>query len=518
MRRRGDDGRALATVMFTDIVGSTELASELGDVHWKEVLATHHGVVRKTLKRYNGKEVDTAGDGFFATFTRPADAIRCASDIIDQLRAIGIHIRAGVHMGEVEQMGAKVGGIGVHIGARVASKAEADEILVSSTVRDLVAGSDIRFGERGVHDLKGVPGEWRLFRVDKELTGDVPDRPLVSAPAAREARKQGVPRPALIVGLVVLVVLAVVGVLAIVLGKGGSSNVVAIPGPNTVSKIDIKSNRFAGTVDVGRTPTDIAVGGGSVWALNSDDLTMSRVDEKTIKASGGARAMSGPPTGIAYGAGSLWVTTQFGQSQPGQAGAVLRINPGEPGSGKRIEVGNGVSAITFGDGSVWAVNEITNTLIQIDPDADAVTATLHVGNNPKAVAAAGGAVWVANALDNSVWKIDEKTMKVVGKFTVGPSPTGLAIDGSNVWVASQTSNTVRKLDANSGTTIATVSVGAQPTAIAAARGVVWVSDDAGHLVERIDAATAKVVARLKVSGSPAGIAIDDSGVWVAVHE
>src|SRR5947208_12585460 len=215
MRRRGDDGRALATVLFTDIVGSTELASELGDVHWKQVLATHHGVVRKTLKKYNGREVDTAGDGFFATFARPADAIRCASDIIDQLRDIGIHIRAGIHMGEVEQMGAKVGGIAVHIGARVAAKAGDSEILVSSTVRDLVSGSDIRFGERGSYDLKGVPGEWRLFAVDHELKVDAPSKPLVEAPQAKAARRRTL--PAVAVGVSAALVVAIVLILVLVL-------------------------------------------------------------------------------------------------------------------------------------------------------------------------------------------------------------------------------------------------------------------------------------------------------------
>jgi len=516
MRRRGDDGRALATVMFTDIVGSTELAAELGDEHWKQVLATHHGVVRMNLKSHNGREIDTAGDGFFATFARPADAIRCASDIIDQLRAIGIHIRAGIHMGEVEQMGAKVGGIGVHIGSRVASKATADQILVSSTVRDLVAGSDIRFAEEGVYDLKGVPGEWRLFSIDRELKGEVPDRPLVEAPAAREARKQGVPRVAVIAGLAVLIVLALVGVLALVLGRSGESSVVAVPGANTVSKIDVRSNKFAGTAAVGQTPTDIGIGGGSVWVINSADLTLSRVDAQTGKAIGSPRALSGPPTGVAYGAGAVWVTTGFGQSNS-DPGAVLRIDPTEPGGGRRIVVGSGVQAIAFGDGAVWVANSINNTVSHIDPQSNAVDATIKVGNNPQALVVGGGFVWVANTLDNSVWKIDEKTNRVVGRFTVGTAPTSLALDGSTLWVSSETGNSVRKVDASSGTSIATIDVGAQPTDIAAAGGAVWISDDAGHLVERIDAASAKVVSRLRVAGSPSGIDADGTLVWVAVH-
>ena len=513
MRRRGDDGRTLTTVLFTDIVGSTELASELGDLHWKQVLATHNGVVRKTLKRYNGREIDTAGDGFFATFARPADAIRCASDIVDQLRAIGIHIRAGIHMGEVERMGAKVGGIGVHIGARVASKAGADEILVSSTVREIVAGSDIRFGERGLHDLKGVPGEWRLFAVDRELAGEAPARPLIEAPAARHARRRTVPLSIVGAGIGLLVIVAV---LLVVLTPSGGSNVVAVPGPNTVSKIDARSNHFSGTAMVGQRPSGLAVGVGSVWVINSDDLTLSMVVEKDVKAGDSTRALSGPPTGIAYGAGAVWVTTQFGQST-GEPGAVVRIDPGEPGGGRRIEVGDGVAAIAFGDGAVWFANEIKNTVSSIDPASNGVTATIPVGSDPTAVAVGGGSVWVANTLDSSVWKIDEKTDRVVGKFTVGSPPTSLAIDGSTLWVASQTANTVLKLNATTGTTITTVAVGAQPTALAAGGGNLWVADDAGHLVERIDERSATVVAHLRVDGSPSGVAVSGSVVWVTVQ-
>jgi len=514
MRRRGDDGRALATVLFTDIVGSTELASELGDVHWKQVLATHHGVVRKTLKKYNGREIDTAGDGFFATFARPADAIRCASDIIDQLREIGIHIRAGIHMGEVEQMGAKVGGIAVHIGARVASKAGDSEILVSSTVRDLVSGSDIRFGERGSYDLKGVPGEWRLFAVDHELKGDSPSKPLVEAPQAKAARRRTL--PAVAVGVSAALSLAIVLILVLVL-KSSTSNVVAVPGPNTVSMIDARSNRFAGTLDVGTSPADATAGGGSIWVLNTSDSTFSRVDSSTQKVLSAARSVSGTPTGVAFGAGSVWVTTEFG-STSGNPGAVLRYDPVGGPPKKVIEVGDGVAAIAFGDGAIWVTNTITNTLSRIDPDADAIVSTLKVGNNPKAVVAGGGSVWVANTLDNSVWKIDESTGKVTSRVTLLSPPTALALDGTTLWVVSETGNTVSKVDTSSGTTVATISVGAQPLAIVAGTGGVWVAADQGHEVERIDAGRGTVVARLRVNGSPAGIAMDGARVWVTVSK
>jgi class 3 adenylate cyclase len=157
--------RVLATVLFTDIVGSTERAAELGDSTWKRLLERHHALVRRHLAAFRGEEVDTAGDGFFATFDGPARAISCACAVRDEVRALDLEIRAGLHTGECELVGDKVAGIAVNVGSRVASLAEPGEVLVSSTVKDLVAGSEIEFEERGEHELKGVPGTWRLYAV-----------------------------------------------------------------------------------------------------------------------------------------------------------------------------------------------------------------------------------------------------------------------------------------------------------------------------------------------------------------
>jgi class 3 adenylate cyclase len=157
--------RVLATVLFTDIVGSTDLAARLGDKRWHALLEQHHRLVREQLSRFRGREIDTAGDGFFATLDGPARAIRCATTIRDRLRDLGLTVRAGLHTGEVELMGDKVGGIAVHTGARVSAQAGPGEVLVSRTVVDLVAGSGIIFEDRGEHRLKGVPGLWRLFAV-----------------------------------------------------------------------------------------------------------------------------------------------------------------------------------------------------------------------------------------------------------------------------------------------------------------------------------------------------------------
>jgi pimeloyl-ACP methyl ester carboxylesterase/class 3 adenylate cyclase len=164
-RRAREAERALATVLFTDIVGSTETAARLGDSRWRDLLERHDATVRRELAVHRGREVKTMGDGFLATFDGPARAIRCAVAIRDELRQTGIEMRAGIHTGEVDLIGTDVGGMAVNIGARVGALGDAGEVLVSSTVRELVVGSGIDFADRGSHELKGAPGEWRLFAV-----------------------------------------------------------------------------------------------------------------------------------------------------------------------------------------------------------------------------------------------------------------------------------------------------------------------------------------------------------------
>ncbi len=164
--------RVLATVLFTDIVGSTKKAVELGDRAWRELLERHHALIRRELVRFRGAELDVAGDGFFARFDGPARAVRCACAITESVRDLGIEVRAGLHTGECEVIEGKVGGVAVHIGARVAKQAEPGEVLVSSTVKDLVAGSGLRFRERGAVELRGVDEEWRLFAVEKQGASD----------------------------------------------------------------------------------------------------------------------------------------------------------------------------------------------------------------------------------------------------------------------------------------------------------------------------------------------------------
>jgi class 3 adenylate cyclase len=165
VRRGVDPDRLLTTILFTDIVGSTDKAAEIGDRRWHDLLDHHHELARAELSRFGGREVSTTGDGFFATFDRPISGVRCALAMVEAIGSIGLQVRAGVHTGEVEVRGADLGGLAVHIGARVMGRADPGEVLVSSTVKELLAGSGLAFEDRGQHELKGVPDTWHLYGV-----------------------------------------------------------------------------------------------------------------------------------------------------------------------------------------------------------------------------------------------------------------------------------------------------------------------------------------------------------------
>lgn len=182
-RTAPDVDRVLTTIVFTDIVGSTERAAELGDRRWHALLDAHDSAVREQLERFKGVEVKTTGDGFLASFDGPARAIRCCAAVVEAVRSLGLEVRVGVHTGECERRGNDLGGLAVHIASRVGAAAGASEILVSSTVRDLVLGSEIEFEDRGAHSLKGVPGTWDLLAVSRGTGAEAGRRPVLDAPA-----------------------------------------------------------------------------------------------------------------------------------------------------------------------------------------------------------------------------------------------------------------------------------------------------------------------------------------------
>jgi YVTN family beta-propeller protein len=530
MRRRPPaPERLLATVLFTDIVGSTELAARLGDRRWREVIARHHAVVRRQLKRFGGRELDTAGDGFFATFERPAPAIHCACAIVDGLQSLGISIRAGIHMGECEVMGGKVGGIAVITGARVMGSGGPGDVLVTSTVRDLVAGSGLQFADRGTHELKGVPGQWHLLEVEWERQAPPAGTALVETIAkafpgpAGEGERPGRRRTILLPGIVALVLAAsAVGVFMI---RGGGKVAEILPEPNTVARIDTSTNRFIIDVPVGELPEGVAIGEGSVWVVARDRI-LYRIDPESghvinrIGLTG-----TGIPTGIAVGEGAVWVA--LGLDAPRQS--LLKISPKDYAIDPIAIEGSAVEMVAVGGGAVWAVSSIDNFLSKIDPTTNSVAkrvclgelGDVCIGHQPVALTFSEGTLWVANALDASVWRIDPNSLGLteeeIPKIDLKDAPSGLAVGSGRLWVISRMSNSLTVIDAGTKGTIATITLGKGPVGVAVDVDAVWIAEASGQEVVRIDPRTTDFSGRIPVPAGPDQIAVGMGMVWVTIH-
>ncbi len=509
----------LRAVLFTDVVGSTELARELGDERWSRLLEAQRRIVREQLRTNRGREVDTAGDGFFAVFDGPADAVRCAFAAARKVQDIGLDIRAGVHFGEIETSGNDAHGIVVHTGARVMSKAGAAEVLITQTVKELVAGARFEVAERGVFDLKGVPGTWTLFdvvavedearpdSVETEGGAERRDRATVAEPARRSRRWIALTAAALLIA-------AAIG--GFLLTRNGGT---VVPGVNTVAEIPAGGDGFSREIDAGGTPDGVAAGEGAIWVINQADGTVQRIDPSTADPIIATKSTLGPPTGVAAGEGYAWITTGFGTAGGGGTGALYRFDPSTNDVMKVPGVPGG-KAIAVGDGSIWIADDVNDRVIRIDPKTNDV-ATIKVGAQPVAIAVGPGSqspVWIANAVDHTVSRIDPSTNRAE-PFDVKTAPSGIAVDAKgNVWVTSAIANTVTRLDAT-GHAVSTIGgVPTGPTAVVAAGDAVWVGAVAGHAVVRIDPATNNVIETLAVSGSPSSLAIDPEGnLWVTVR-
>ena len=511
-RRPQTKQRLLTTVLFTDIVGSTQRAAELGDRRWRQLLTRHHSMVRRLLKRYGGREIDTAGDGFFATFDQPAQAIECAVAIERAVRPLGIEVRAGVHMGEVEVTVDKVAGIAVHIGSRVMSTAGPGEVLVSNTVRDLLSGSEFRFEDRGTRELKGIPGEWRLAAVT-----EVPrlEEEEIAEEAATPPRRRGVPLP-LIVALALAVVAVVI--IAVVATRGvGPASGLRSPTVNSVARINPSGTKIVGGIPVGRTPIAIAAGDGKVWVANFDDGTVQSIDPSDNEASSAiGLGFDQAPSGIAVGGGYVWITSST-------TGFLYRVDPAQSHAIVPVKLGVGVNGVAYGEGSVWVADGVRDAVLRIDPaNPQSQAEALHLaGSKPAGIAVGAGSVWVAESLKGVVARIDPTQMKVVATVPLleGGNPGQVAFGEGFVWVTETQKNAVFRIDprVNQGTTI--TGVGTGPTGIAAGDGFAWVANSRDGTVAKIDTKTARVVARYQLGSelSPDGVAVTADAVWVTVH-
>jgi streptogramin lyase len=492
--------------MFTDIVGSTELAARLGDRGWKALVARHNSLVRRELKRFSGRELDTAGDGFFVMFERPAQAIDCAWAIIDALRPLDIDIRAGIHMGEVEVMGGKVGGIAVHAASRVLGLAKPGQIYVTGIVHDVVAGSDIRFADQGTHELRGVPGEWRVFAVEEAAT----DRALpVEEPSDPTAqRRNWTP----ILAALAVGGLATAGVIAIVLASSAPPPPPVVPHANSVVRIDGDSRGFTSLVEIS-DPTDMAADAGAVWVISQGARTLNRVDTATRAVT--PIGLPATPTGIAIGGGAVWMTAGFGNA--GGSGSIMRVGLDSRTIEPSVALGDGVEGIAEGAGQMWVTNRVRNTLTRIELSTRAVSGEMEVGQQPEAVIVAEGSVWVANVADRTIWRIDPLTLATASEITLADSPSDMALCFGRLWVSSVPGNSVRVLDLATNSLQTTLSMAGAPRAVACGPDAVWVTVTSSEVV-RIDPEAPADFEHIAAAAAPEDVVVDGDGVWVSIRE
>ncbi len=505
--------RFLTTVVMTDIVGSTEHAAELGDEGWRELVQLHHSVVRAALRRFGGRELDTAGDGFFAIFDAPAAAVDCVLEASRQVRELGLEIRAGVHVGEVEQMGGKVAGITVPVAARIMAGAEPGVVLVSSTVRDLAAGSGLTFEDRGVRQLKGVPGEWHVYAVSRsgqeaqEGTESARERRAVAVRTAR-SRPIWQRRPRL-VGAGVTAVAVVLGVTGLLIMKPWQPPALAGVPEDSVGVIDVARGEIVSSVAVASRPGGIAIGDGQAWITNTGSDTVSVIDLATRLI---AREIDvgRSPAGIAVAGGSVWVANS-------DARTVSRINTTTMRVVDEIEVCNAPFAMAAGVDAVWVTCLGDSTVVRVDAITGELARPVPVGAGPVAVAAADEGVWVASADEGAVTQIDPATGVVLAAPISLPSrPTAVAIGAGWVWVAG-TDGTVARIDAQQSRVIETVDVGGSPAALAADADGVWIADRHGSVVRLDPADPGAEPRRIATGGAPEALAIEDASVWVAAR-
>jgi class 3 adenylate cyclase/streptogramin lyase len=532
----------LTTVLFTDIVGSSEVAAELGDRRWKVLLSLHHGLVRRDLRRFGGRELDTAGDGFFASFDNPGNAIRCAASIVRSVQDLGIEVRSGLHLGQAEIVGRKLGGGAVHIGARTMAQAGPAEVLVTGGLKDVLAPADFTFEDRGSHVLKGVPGEWRLFRVAAV------DRPL-PAPLETEvaaARRAAVQAPPLwrrrYVPAIAAAAVVVAGVVttALVLRRGGPAqgNHAAIP-PHALLLLDTESGNVLASLAIGDPqpppplgagggrypgpgPRAVAAGEGSIWVTNGGGDSVLRIDP--LRRVGEPIRISGGPNDVVVGPDAVWVTTTDGN--------LWRIDPGtnqatttDISEVARIPMGiavdeRGLVYITA-LGCQICPQDFIATLTKVDPSTGSVIAIPVPAHYPtSSVIATDGSLWLTAG--SEVWRLDPATGKVLTKVRIEEGLGDLAADpsGSSIWVTTISSGgrvgRAIQIDASTGHIIGGQPIGCCPGAIAIGEGYVWVTNSIDGTIQRISLVTGDVAPPISVGKGVDGIAVGLGGVWVTI--
>ena len=481
------------TVLFLDVVGSTALATELGDARWRVVLTRFRATVRQELKRNGGREQDTSGDGFFATFAEPVQALRGAAAITAAVQQIGLDVRSGIHTGEVEEVDGTLGGIGVHIGARAMALAGPAEVMVTSTVKELVAGSGATFEDAGEHELKGVEGSWRLQRLKSiEIALPPPLAREVSAErlaglAPRDRRRRW------LVATVAAVLLAAAVVAGGILATRGSSTP---PGKITLLQLDPHSGNVVRTIRDGTLGcpcgANLFAVDGTLWergGMNGDRIVVRDMSSGQVQRV--TRAPAGSIDG-AVGFGSIWllrsVVVAKGAYGVPVINGVQRLDElsGRPVARIRLEGDLTNGTMVVGDGAV-RVLQGDGTLDRIDPATNRVTGRFDTGAfETSIVLPTGGKVWICECEYHEVLRYDPGTRHGT-TFHFDEQPWHLVEirtpQGPTLWLMDQQGATLTQIDPRTGKPKQPLGLSGHPTQAVQLGDSIWVA--AGRFVDRI---------------------------------
>jgi YVTN family beta-propeller protein len=493
----------LLTFLIADVRGYTRFTQDHGDEEGAKVAARFAELARESITELGGRLIELRGDEALAFFGSARQAIRAAVGLQSRFRervdgepvfplAIGI----GLDAGEAVPIEGGFRGGPLNLAARLCSLAAPGQILASETVTSLARRVDgIRFVPRRPVRLKGLERPVRAIEV-------VPETPLPPFPQAAAVRRRLTPaRLALLAAAATAIAGAVVGLM---ISRSNGSEGLARISENAAGLIDPDGNRISAEVALGRGPTAIAVGGGSVWVGNSLDGTISRIDANTRQVT--TIDAGGEPVGLAFGEGSLWVTTVPGRS-------VSQIDPGRNRLLRRFEIGNGPRGVAVGFGDVWIATALDGALVRLDLATGAVVKRIPVGPNPTGVATGGNAVWVTSEDSGTVVRIEPRSGTVQKPINVGNGPGAVAVGAGAVWVANRRDDTVSRVDPATDSVTETIGVGKTPSAVAIGAGAVWVANSGDGTVSRIDPETRQRVETIEVSGSPSALAIAAGSVW-----
>jgi class 3 adenylate cyclase len=506
------DSRRIATVLFFDVVGSTQVAAHLGDARYRELLSRFYRIVARDLKRFAGKEEDRAGDGFFATFAQPLQGIRCAAALIRDVRELGIEIRVGMHTGECETLGGKTQGMAVVIGARVMSLGGAGELLVTNTTRELVTGGDLSFEDFSAHELKGVPGTWQVWAVTA-VDGTEVGGPLRGEDAAERleqirpvaaVRRLG-RRPALI-GTALAVALVLVVFLMTRDGSGGTP---------VLLRVDADAYEMTKEVADGYQSLHMP---GALW-FDGSTLWQATAHELVRRDPSSGEAVETHPLSIwnriEFAVGSAWILHPAG---PGHT-RLERLDLVSGDTRGELNLPGDAADLRAGPDSLWYLSE-AGDLVEIDPIGTKVLHRYKVDAfAPGVVVPLLGDVWICDCTVGKALRFDPEKGEVVDTYRLPEGGYLIGVDSTDrttLWVLNEQSNTLSQLDPNTKELGDPIGVGGIIYDAKIAFGSIWVAS--GSELTRIDMATRdrRPPIRMPEGVSAGGLAVDeaDGTLWI----